>query len=376
MEEEDDPGMGVVKRRRSRRLLEARKVAATPSQERITTESAAAAWGDMLVGPPADPPPEPPPRSSGADRPARGDTPLPKVPTDPPRAPLRGVPLSSRPPSAMPPDGSLDEAPSDRPARPDPPRSRPPDVRVPERRTPATGVGVTLMSVRRTDAAQPDTGPPARQAPPDVEGFEPPRARMPSVPVASLPPEPPTAPAERTLEVPAPTRRRPLWMDLTLAVLLLAAGVWTAAVLFDDMGRTDRLDRVGRALSTAGQRMVREHPDLPLWLGARPDPVAVKSLKDKEIPRLVEAVAAAGYATGVFTVAVGEDPDHTRLVLEARVPDAVVAYGTDGHWVHAPPPGGLVAALGANAASILGSFALPLVAWIGFLIARKRRAAG
>lgn len=414
MEEEEDPGMGVVKRRRSRRLLEARKVLETPSEARITTESAAAAWGDMLLG-------------GGDDEP--DDERSPSEPLL--RAPLRGVPLSSRPPSAAPPEVQFEEAlrgaTRTEKARSTPPRPRDAVRSDPGRSDPGRpdpGRPDAARPVPPPSAHAPDTGPPARKAPTSAQAAEtdppPPKPsheaperrpiaadkgprtpadgrvidlprpaeerrasrRPPEAPPAEdilatrpvglpLPlPTTPEAPAEATLDVPAP---RPIGIILIVVGLFLAAAVFTGAVLFDAMGRTDRLDRVGRALSTAGQRMLRENSALPTWLGPTPDPVAIKTLKENEIPRLVEAVAAAGYTAGVFSVGLNDDPARARLVLEARVPDAVVAWGTDGQWVHAPPATGLGAAFAGNLPSILGGFALPALVWIGYVITRRRR---
>lgn len=447
MQEDDDPGMGVVKRRRSRKLLESRKVAASPSEGRVTTEAAAAAWGDMLerASNTSDPPPpersappagrsSPPAGRSSPPAPAgvsegrpttpnpalgsgrgperRSAPPLARPPegrsappsaqppvmdlaTELPRAPLRGMPLSSRPPSALPPEAQLDE-----PARSSPPRAAPPVVRTPDRRpsgphnlviAPLRDLALENRTERRGNTG-PDGGvwsfsDPPRQAPPPRIGRTPaqgmPIERVPEGPVlVNVPPpeaqveSPPSEKAPSTLELPAVRlsgRSRPLWIDLTLGVLLLGAGVWTAAVLFDEMARTDRLERVGRALSSAGKRLMDDHPDVPAWLGAHPDPVALVNLKRDEVPRLVEAVAAAGYAPGVFSVSVNEDPDKGQLILEARLPEAVVAYGTTNVWVHPPPETGLVAALLNNATSIVVSFTVPLVMLLGVFVVGRRR---
>ncbi|MCB9546491.1 MAG: hypothetical protein H6706_11650 [Myxococcales bacterium] len=373
--------MGVIKRRRSRRLLETRKVAESQGERVVTTQAAASAWGDMLV------------RESEPPEERLLEEPSPSVP--PLRAPLRGVPLSSRPPSALPPDLS-DEAPRPRstPSRSMPPERSPapPADRVsvtgptPERaRPPASdppAPGQAPTSVAPDAWPSESTGLPAWPDEPPVWPDEPPV--WPDEPPARLeePAEPPpedTRAARTTLEVlpvtaaaPAPAPGRSVWPLVVLVVLLLGAIAWTGAVLFDEMGRTERLERVGKALSAAGQRIASEHPELARWPGPQPDAVALQQMIQAETPRLVEAVAAAGYTPGVFSVAVREHPADAAVVLEAQVPEATIAFITGGKWLKPPPETGMAAALKANIASIGLSFALPLGLFI-FLVVRRRR---
>ncbi|MEZ4469303.1 MAG: hypothetical protein R3F60_00590 [bacterium] len=378
--EEDDPGMGVIKRRRSRRLLETRKVAEGQSDRRVTTHEAASAWGDMLAresAPPTDvhvedslPPPVPPPM----------------------RAPLRGVPLSSRPPSALPPD--LSEEPPRRGPLPAERLSAPPgpiaaprgQVSVldpatargapPSSTPPSPGLAASAPPTAVAPDAWPDAGGGLPVWPTETGGGAAPVWPEESKPPRAEPAEEAPRPANPTLEVPAvvvpsPPARSP-WPIVALVVLILGAIAWTGAVLFDEMGRTDRLERVGRALSAAGQRIASEHPDLAHWPGSEPDAVAMQQMVQAETPRLVEAVSAAGYTPGVFSVAIREHPADAAVVLEAQVPEATIAFITGGKWQKPPPETGIMAAVRSNLASIALSFALPLGLFIGLLVRRRR----
>lgn len=380
MSDSKEEGMGIVRRRRSRRLLETRTAASKTDEARVTTNSAAAAWGGLLESelssrpapmvPPAEEIEEPTRvvemtsevfkeiSQPVTGMPAKGPTQIIEPPLEPsesieermdtsarrPVAPLRGVPLSNRPGAIAPPE---DEARA---------------ARISEK--PRKRVSRQVPSIKPPAAKRPTTKPPAASAPTAEHEFD-------------LPPiiQAPSTSAPSPAEAPAPTRGRnprKIVAVLILVGLFLGACVWSTAIIFDEMERSARLNRVADAVDARVAKIVEDTPDLAEWVTER-DAARLQSLSVEQLPLFRETLRATGYAAGVPKVRMLPDSSTGRLIVEVALPDATLALDSEGNWQKRPPGKGFGAALKANTAPILVGFAVPTLMAIGMLVMGRRR---
>ena len=386
MSDSKEEGMGIVRRRRSRRLLETRSAASKADGARVTTHSAAAAWGGLLESdrideqsrrPSAAPPAveeEEPTRiiemqSSSFDQisqpvqgvPAKGRTQIIDPIEDPsasieermdaparmPVAQLRGVPLSNRPGAIAPPD---DEARA---------------ARISEK--PRKRISHQVPQVTPKQPKRPTTKPPQPSAPPTAENvFDlPPDAQVKTAPIQAI--EPKHAPEPRRARNP-----RKIVGIIVLVGLFLGACVWSTAIIFDEMGRSARLNRVADAVDARVARIVEDTPDLAQWVTER-DAARLRALSDEQLPLFRETLRATGYAAGVPKVRMLPNSSTGRLVVEVALPDATLALDSEGVWQKGPPGKGFGMALKTNTAPILVGFAIPTLVAIGMLFVGRRR---
>jgi hypothetical protein len=391
----DEPGMGIVRRRRSRRLLETRGTASKPDGARGTTNHAAQAWGGLLDddGGLSDE------ALKGDEKPTRPyrtvDMPKPRQriiepdPTSsideaieqrlhrpsskpPPKAQMRGVPLSNRPGAVAPPEeearaARISEAPRKR-------ISQPISSSIPPKQPPATSTPPPTRKTPPSDRPTPQGGVKALIDTAEYRFDLPPNAVLPKssdfddddatrvVRVSQPPPE--SAPPRR--------RKRTIFAVGALALLFLGACVWSGAILFDEMERSARLNRVADALDSRVARIVEDNPQLSSWVKNR-DAAQIKALREAHLPRLRETLTATGYAAGVPKVDMRPDAVAGRLIVQVNLPDAVLALNSDGDWESAPPRRGLGPALAANLTPILIGFSVPVLVALGMGIAARRR---
>lgn len=378
-----EAGMGIVRRRRSRRLLETRTTADKPDGARGTTNHAAEAWGgllsedgglsdDALKG---DEKPTRPYRTIDMPRPRRIIEPEPAESIEesieqrltrstskpPPKAQMRGVPLSNRPGAVAPPEedarsARISEAPRKRishevaPVTPEPgPVSAPP-----VRPNPASARPTPLVGMPAVETPEPAT-----------------QIEAPTKPGVDAPSE-----ATRVVAMhrpPSPKRRRrTILMVGILAALFVAACVWSGAIIFDEMQRSARLKRVADALDTRMANILEENPTLIDWVKNR-DAAQLKAVGEAHLPRLRETLTAAGYAEGVPKAQMRQDTVNGRLIVQVDLPDATLALNSDGDWENAPPRTGFGAALSANLTPIIVGFAVPVLFAFGMGVAARRR---
>lgn len=413
MSESDESGMGIVRRRRSRRLLETRNAATKDAESRITTESAAAAWGDILSGhgglseeifeevstPPSTRAPELSPRivelqehdepDDEFSRPVRGARtqsgpivvepdaaqPLTHVtsPSTPPKAQLRGVPLSNRPGAVTPPKvearaARISEAPRKRSGNPLP-SSAPSSEPVPEAAPEAPFFDETADFEKDTSllrealrASQPNTALTSNTGSDSTLEFL--VELEESVETQEI--EPSATPA------PAPRNRRRTFALAGVVLLFFGACVWSAAITFDEMERSARLNRVADALDGRVARIVEENVQLSEWIKAR-DAAMLQQLSDKELPIFRETLTATGYAAGVPKLKMQPETTSGRMIFEVTLPNAILALDSNGDWIQGPPRKGFGAALKANVVPIVVGFAIPTLAAITVLVATRRR---
>lgn len=264
-----------------------------------------------------------------------------------PVAPLRGVPLSNRPGAIAPPD---DEA---RAAR---------ISEKPRKRMSHQGPQGTPRVAKR-----PTTKPPQVSAPEAMAEhiFDPLTTLTPTEPVAPL------------IEGPRPKPRgsrnpRKIIGLLILFSLFLGACVWSTAIIFDEMGRSARLNRVADAVDARVAKIVEDTPELAQWVTER-DAAQLQTLSEAQLPLFRETLRATGYAAGVPKVHMLPDSSTGRLIVEVALPDATLALDSDGVWQKGPPGEGFGAALKTNTVPILVGFAIPTLVAIGMLVMGRRR---
>lgn len=421
MSESDESGMGIVRRRRSRRMLETRRTASKDGDDaRVTTDAAAAAWGDILAGndssaddvideistPPAERAASASPRivdlqsrepGDQLSRPvrgprSRGPAARPSTASAAPKAMLRGKPLSGRPgeiaAEAEQRAARVSEAPRRRisqqvPALIERPRSAPaqpappPSAEAVQTADFEADNSLLRAALRATapSTAQPETVvAPVPTRPAEVRRGK----RTPAV--TSTPPPGESiletlesaAPEAVTHEAPRRRSRRGLFGVIGVILLFVGACVWSTAIVFDEMERSARLNRVADVLDTRVAHIVEENPQLGRWVKER-DAAALQTLSEKQLPLFRETLIATGYAEGVPKVKMLPDSTSGRLIVEVTLPDAALALDSDGDWVKRPPRKGFGAAVQANFVPIVVSLSLPTLTAIIWLLAMRRR---
>lgn len=407
MSESDESGMGIVRRRRSRRLLETRTAASKAGEAQITSESAAAAWGDILSGngglpdevfhdvstPPPARQPEPSPRiveiqsdrvePDEFSRPVRGRAaqsaarivepsggPIEaKMPSSaPPKAQLRGVPLSNRPGAVAPPDeearaARISEVPRKRNSQLIALNTSNPITPPVDTDSTADFEGDNSLLREALRATQPKAALTTNAVPSTLE-FE--------VATDTLDLEGSVDTQKVELVVSRPPRGKRTLAVIGVLLLFIGACVWSAAILFDEMERSARLNRVADALDGRVARIVEETPLLTEWVKGR-DAAMLQSLSDKELPIFRETLTATGYAEGIPKVKMLPDSTSGRMIFEVALPDSTLALDSNGDWMKGPPKKGFGAALQTNMVPVVVGFAIPTLAAITLLVATRRR---
>ncbi|MGK0362162.1 MAG: hypothetical protein ACI9U2_004482, partial [Bradymonadia bacterium] len=159
---------------------------------------------------------------------------------------------------------------------------------------------------------------------------------------------------------------------LILFSLFLGACVWSTAIIFDEMGRSARLNRVADAVDARVAKIVEDTPELAQWVTER-DAAQLQTLSEAQLPLFRETLRATGYAAGVPKVHMLPDSSTGRLIVEVALPDATLALDSDGVWQKGPPGEGFGAALKTNTVPILVGFAIPTLVAIGMLVMGRRR---